>query len=383
MQGAAAYVALARTMIEQAPDARMRIEHMRVSTRAVLGQGGWYGTRDGGSFEIAVTVVFELGSDGTAVRYDVYDVEQVDAAWARFEAIPAAAVAGGAHPLAAIATPNAATAALERWRTAFGTRDWDALRALFAPDGRFEDRRRQFLLSGNAEWMISSLRDAVGAVPDLQAEVRLVGTAGARVDIERVLWFGGSPDARSEVEYLAVSEVDAAGRVTASISFDPDDDSAAKREAWTRWAAIDPAAPTAVSVLQDFVDAFNDRDRVRCRACFVDDLVVEDRRRTGAGRSEGAEAYVEGVEALLKLAPVQRAEAGSIWQAYARHGGITTVRRTGTLADGGAFENEYLMLFTTARGRLSRLEYFEVDDVDEAKARLEELRPSASGIGQE
>lgn len=47
----------------------------------------------------------------------------------------------------------------------------------------------------------------------------------------------------------------------------------------------------------------------------------------------------------------------------------------GTLADGGAFESDYLWLGIATGGRITRLELFEFEDLDRAKARLEELRP--------
>jgi ketosteroid isomerase-like protein len=57
-----------------------------------------------------------------------------------------------------------------------------------------------------------------------------------------------------------------------------------------------------------------------------------------------------------------------------RHGAVTDVRRTGTVPGGGDFESEYLHLCTVAHGRITRVELFELDDLDAALARFEELR---------
>jgi len=91
--------------------------------------------------------------------------------------------------------------------------------------------------------MIASARERVrtGARP----EGWTIGSAGDRVVISRTLFSGGPPDGRFEIEYLSVVEVDAAGVFTAIIFFDLDDARAAQREAWARWAAIDPVAAPA------------------------------------------------------------------------------------------------------------------------------------------
>jgi hypothetical protein len=83
-----------------------------------------------------------------------------------------------------------------------------------------------------------------------------------------------------------------------------------------------------------------------------------------------------------ELAPDQRVDSGLVWFAYAPYGGVTLFRRWGTLPEGGAFESEYLALFTSARGRLTRFEYFELDDLDAALARFEALRVADAAGGQ-
>ena len=126
-------------------------------------------------------------------------------------------------PLAAIATGNAATAVVDRWQLLDAGRDidWEALRASCAPGLVFEDRQGFARLSGDRELMIASLRErAAGAT---RVERRLLGTAGERVAILGMLWSGGPPAGRFEIEYLAVTEVDESGLLTASILFAPDD----------------------------------------------------------------------------------------------------------------------------------------------------------------
>src|SRR6185295_680228 len=54
---------------------------------------------------------------------------------------------------------------------------------------------------------------------------------------------------------------------------------------------------------------------------------------------------------------------------------VVTGRRRGTLAEGGAFANDYSQFFLASGGRFTRWELFEIDALDAALARFEELRP--------
>mgnify|MGYP003694165843 CR=1 FL=1 len=77
-------------------------------------------------------------------------------------------------------------------------------------------------------WIVDRQRWARSAA---HHERRLVGTAGDRVALERVLVTSGPPGGRSEFEHLTLTEVDASGRLVAGVAFDLDDWRAANREA--------------------------------------------------------------------------------------------------------------------------------------------------------
>lgn len=113
---------------------------------------------------------------------------------------------------------------------------------------------------------------------------------------------------------------------------------------------------------------------LRSLAQSADDVVVEDHRHAGFRRIEGADAYVDSSVVLWELAPDQRLEVDWSWPAVDRHGFVVTARRVGTLADGGAFESEYVWLGLASGSRITRWEFFEIDDLDAALARFEELR---------
>ena len=390
LRGRTDFLQSLRSMEALSPDARMRGDHTRACARGLISSNMWVGTRDGGAFESPFLVVSETDPAGKVVRIDFYDPHHFDRARARFEEIAAepnrpapfpAREGVGRDPLAALAKPSAATVFLERAWAAFDLVDLEAAkealataREHFSPDFVWEDRRRIVGLSGGLDLMLASARERLASGARHQRRT-IVGTAGDRVAIGRILWAGGPPDGRFEVEFLAVHEVNEAGLCTALIFFDPDDMRAAQREAWARWAAIDPVAAPWVELLTEITDAWNSHDRPRLRARYADDVVIEDHRHAGIGRIEGADAYLDSNVALWELAPDQRLEFGWSWPAVDRHGFVVTIRREGTVPDGGPFESEYLLLGLARNGRSTRAEFFEIDALDTALARFEELRP--------
>lgn len=104
------------------------------------------------------------------------------------------------------------------------------------------------------------------------------------------------------------------------------------------------------------------------------------RTHAGFGRVEGADAYIESNAVLWDLAPDQRLEFGGAWPAVDPRCLVATLRREGTLADGGAFESEYVWLSLAEGARITRLELFESEALDEALARFETLRPPMPGL---
>jgi hypothetical protein len=93
------------------------------------------------------------------------------------------------------------------------------------------------------------------------------------------------------------------------------------------------------------------------------------------GRIDGPDAYLASVAALGELVSTATAALGWHWPALAPHGALTAARLSGTLAaSGGEFESIYLYLFTISRGRIARIELFELEQLDAALARFEELR---------
>jgi class 3 adenylate cyclase/ketosteroid isomerase-like protein len=371
MHGPAAYIASPQALVDLAPDARLRFDHLEVSGRGALGITTLSGSREGGAFEGSRVVAAELDADGLGRRFDFYGLEQLGEARAHFDSLAGSAPR---DPLAALVRPNAATATLDRLQAAFEARDWAALGALSAEGSAFEDRRAHALVSGDADWALAYLTVAGADIEAPHFERTRIATAGDGICLERVLWAGGPAGGRVEVEYLWLAEVDEAGRLVAGVMFDADESRAAIREASTRWFARDAAAAAIVGPMLDQLEGWNDRDRARIRAVLADEFGRDDRRLVGPGRVDGADAYLDQAVVLWDLAPDSQVEPRCVL-ALEPHGAVAVSRTFGTLSEGGAFERYVLHVWTVARGRITRLEHFEIDQLDAALARLAELRP--------
>ena len=242
--------------------------------------------------------------------------------------LPASGSDRGRGPLAALAKPNAATVAMKRVQGAFEARDWTAIRALCAADMKAEDRRRRAVVSGGAERWIEDMQAIARARPNARFERQLLFTAGDRLDLQRILVTG-------EIEHLWLTEIDEHRDITTVITFDADDWRAAMAAGVARALAVDATTATLRPVYEFFL-GFNDHDPTRVRAAFADDLVVDDRRLAGQGLVEGADAYIESLAALWRLAPEHRDQRGVRARARAlrccaRHRGRRDASRRGRL----------------------------------------------------
>jgi ketosteroid isomerase-like protein len=85
LHGPEQYVKTLESLVELAPDVRLRQDHTSVSDGAALFVNAWVGTRDGGAFEAPRIVVWGFDAGGLMYSMDIYNVDQLDAARARFE----------------------------------------------------------------------------------------------------------------------------------------------------------------------------------------------------------------------------------------------------------------------------------------------------------
>ena len=375
-----------RSLVDDfARDADFRFNHVWAAAGSTFSIVTWRGTRDGGAFESPRVVVAELDARGLVQSFDFYGLDQMGEARARFDELRAR-VPG--DPLAAFARPNEATAARDRLQAAFDARDWAALRAMFAPDAKFHDRRAHVRITLDVEAWVANAKQ-IAQHDEVHLGRVLVGTAGPRVSLERFTWSSTSDSSAAEfafgdpswnatgpfvLEYLGVVESDERGRIAGSVAFDLDDRPAAFREMVRRWIAQDPRAAAVLGPPAELSHAIETGDLHRVRAAIADDVVVTDHRATRLGVIEGADAYVTSIATVHELASKVSVETPFV-VALEPHGGVAVVRASGTLRDGGTYENPLLSLATVAGGRVTRLELFEIEEVDAAIARLAALRP--------
>jgi ketosteroid isomerase-like protein len=74
-----------QAMVELAPDVRLRIDHATTSDRASLAALTISGTHEGGEFEDLRIIVHEYDGNGRICQHDIFGIDQLDAARARFE----------------------------------------------------------------------------------------------------------------------------------------------------------------------------------------------------------------------------------------------------------------------------------------------------------
>src|SRR5262249_27266541 len=93
LHGPAEYLEAVRSLVELAPDVRLRVDHVfRMSDRVVVYAPTWVGTRDGGAFEDPSLIVAEVDDLHQIRRFDQYGLDRLAAPLAR------SAAAGPAAP---------------------------------------------------------------------------------------------------------------------------------------------------------------------------------------------------------------------------------------------------------------------------------------------
>jgi hypothetical protein len=123
----------------------------------------------------------------------------------------------------------------DRWWRAVAANDRDAIHGLYAPDYRFDDRRRLFRMSADLGQTLTG--DLLIPEDGWRPARTLLATAGNLLALQHILWTTGEAGATSEIEMLMVSEVDHDGRFVHGAVFDPDDRAAASWELFERYVA--------------------------------------------------------------------------------------------------------------------------------------------------
>jgi tetratricopeptide (TPR) repeat protein len=361
LRGVEDFLAGQRAMVELAPDARVRAHHIRQSGRVRIAENAWTGTRDGGPFEIPLLSVLEVNDEGRNVRMDLFDGDRYEEAFRCFEERARAAGARLSNPLDL--PPNLAT------RAADASGDLAGRRELVAPDFRFEDRQKHAQVVGDVETWIESGRyvQEIGRM-----ERVLTATRGERIAIYETELQGPPEGPHFSLHHLCLYETDAQGQLCRFVLFDPDQRAAAFGEAEVRFeageAATLGAAHRPILALNDALDT---RDWEGFANVLAPDAVVRDRRRLGLGRLD-PERWIECLRALTELAPDLTVVTPRVL-AWNERGRVAVATSSGHGPEGGAFENLFLSVILVEGECVRSYEAFDLEDVDRALARFEEL----------
>ena len=288
-------------------------------------------------------------------RCEIFDEADLDAAFARFDEL--------SRPTPQL--DNAATRAEARVVEAFNRHDLDSFLALFAVDGRYEDRRK-------------GLRDE-GPYPDFARAMFSLAPASWWMEMESVAvrghrWvlcrhrYRDADDVERPitVETLTLAEVTDDELVYYTVLFDPDDIDAAFAELDARYLAGDAAAYAHTWVIiAGACAAFNLHES----SPTTPDWTTVDHRRAVAVAPGDMTAFIN---ATLELTPDVNLYIEAVHR-LSNLGAVVTHVMKGTSLQGFDAEWRVLNLMTVEGDLINRCELFDEADLDAALARFDEL----------
>ena len=218
----------------------------------------------------------------------------------------------------------------------------------------------------------------VATLAGTRAERTVLATAGERLVLEHIR-FSVVQKARTifEIETLQITEVGTDGQHRRAGQLrrrrSPRRQRGAARALLPRRGRRDLTPPGAIEHFR----AWHDQDLARLRATLPDGFWFHDHRRTGVGRIDGADAYIDSVAALFEQ--VRDINAVALYHvALEAHGSLAIAHNFGTALGGGAVESVFVRLSFYRDGEYAALELFELEDLEQARERFEELRPDAA-----
>lgn len=220
--GRAAYLLALRSLVTNAPAARLFVEVLATQSASCLASVTWEGVSAPGESEPPSLIVAVVDDLERLCRLEEFDPDQRDEAEVR---LAAQAQAAEEIPSPEPLISNAATRARDLWQAAVEDGDWPVVEELCASDMRFEDRRLAAQTSGDRDAFLSASRLIGTSGTAIQRTP--ITAAGDRLVLERVRWTGFTDGLAFETETLVVIEVDEQGHITAVIELDSSDDEAA------------------------------------------------------------------------------------------------------------------------------------------------------------
>ena len=295
-------------------------------------------------------------------RVEVYEEEDLDAALARFAEL---------RPQT-LRPENAASRAGERILAHFAARDWDAMAEMVADNFSSDDRRR-VVGAGIRHGRNAYIAD-MRAIADLSFTNSTLSTfmaiRGERLSLQRVRFSDDRDQGRDAflTEVLGIIEINADGRIVASVAFDPDDVDAAFEELDARYLAGEAAAYSETWSLVTHRYAALNRHELP-----PDRINVDDHRRIGMVEPGDPTAVLR---AGWDLTPNFTIHIEAVHRLGAL-GAVVTRVTNATSEEGFAAEWRAIDLWTVEGDLVTRCEIFDEANLDAALARFEERQPQA------
>ncbi|HJR27034.1 MAG TPA: nuclear transport factor 2 family protein, partial [Acidimicrobiales bacterium] len=352
-----------RRLKSDAPGARFLVHHVLRTPAAILRVNTIRGMAGSGEFELATVHVATLGPEELETRVDIYDVDQLEEALARYDQLRSGPPRADPFAVSTLATENS-----DRFVAALQAGDRDALAALFAPGFVATDRRRfsQVEAAGSTlyDWLLDpdALIELTGTT-SWSTGTEILATRGERLALGRTAQRFGTDSSPVEREFLVVLEVDEAGRRTEGVLFDPDDLDAAYAELDARYGDASP--------LFDGMRAFRAHDWDGFAALFEGAAEIHDHRTVGWGPLD-VQGLVARYRMTTEMSPDARARLYHVLD-RAEGASLTALGVEGT-HEGGAFERRFLAASAwRPDGRFTAWELYDLDDVERARTRFAEL----------
>ncbi|GAA4290118.1 BTAD domain-containing putative transcriptional regulator [Mycobacterium paraffinicum] len=323
-----------------------------VATQVVKGT-----SQEGFDAEWQTITIFTFEGDRLS-RYEVFDEAELDAALARFNEL------GQPAPQ----LENAASRAHDRFFTQFRARNWALIAETLADDG-FIDDRHDAVNAGfwdGREAVITNLQALAEAAPVTWTTIAI---RGERLAVTRI--YSPSRDLEHgefSIEMVIVAEIDTNGRITAQISFDPEDTDAAFNELDARYLAGEAAAHAPVwSVIARECAAFNRHEHPA-----VDWVTIDHRRLAVIDAREGQAAMRD----IWQVTPNLSMRIETVHR-LSSSGAVSSYVASGTSPEGVDAEWPMILLLTVKGDLINRCEIFDEADLEAALARFDELsRPT-------
>jgi class 3 adenylate cyclase len=339
----------------------------------------------GGAFERLHVFLWVFAADGLVARLEFFEVDDENAALARFEELTAEQ-SGAASPSRVVEKrdrrvhPNAATANAARVDAALAAHDADVLPSLLTDDTVSIEHASG--VTYERQGVLASWRSLLNA-RDPSYRHEPLATLGDSLALCRLSTSASSFRGRTfdvgayEQEYLLTIEADADGRRRRMEGFAANRLGDAIVRLYERYAELLPDGPArvrAAATARAVAATSGPLDPDRSATAWTPAIESVDHRILGTWSARGAKAYDQELRSLLEVADNVLFTDDEVL--CLRPDALLTHRiHSGTdRAGGGRYERSFLWVrvFGTD-GLISRVEFFDADREDEAIARFEAL----------